>query len=467
MIIDDGIREAYETGRGAVRIRARVEVEQRTARSQGIVVTELPYMVGPEKVVNRVNELVANDKLAGRRRRQEPLRPHDRPADPDRLQARRQPRGGARPSCTARRPLEETFGINNVVLVERRPPDARACTTCAGTTSTTGSTSWCAARSYRLERARARLHIVEGLVIALDNIDLVVAIIRGSADVAEARERLCAELALSEIQATHILDMQLRRLTALEMQKIIDERDELLAGIDELREAVRFRATPTHARPQRARELVERLRPRASHADRRRPTSSRSTTTSRSRRPPPLHRRPTSRASSPCPHRASSVARPPRGPDGPTPGATTCWSRCRCLHCSPGRRSDVARVGWLSSRPTSSARSTVAAAASTATQVFGINRGEAAPDRGRRGQRREPRGRHEQWRGQTAHPRRIVRAPGRARRSSRCKTTMLSSVPSPAPTAPTSSWSPPTPRCCAPRRRASACRVAEPAVSPV
>ncbi len=232
IMIDDGIRQAYETGRGAVRMRARADVEQRTARSQSIVVTELPFQVGPEKVVARINELVANDKVPGI-------------ADVKNLSDRStglRIQIECKPDVNAQAvlghlfrltPLEETFGINNVVLVNGTPQTLGLYDLCRH--YITHRLDIVVRRStYRLERARARLHIVEGLVVALDNIDLVVAIIRSSADVAEARERLMAELALSEIQATHILDMQLRRLTALEKQKILDERDSLLAGIDEL-----------------------------------------------------------------------------------------------------------------------------------------------------------------------------------------------------------------------------------------
>ncbi len=231
IIIDDGLREAYETGRGTLRIRARVEFDKLTRSREAIVVTELPYMVGPEKVVKRVNELVVSGKLDG-------------VVDAKNLSDRK---AGLRLLITLKpnvnpdavlvelyrqTPLEETFGINNVVLVD-------------GVPQTLGLFDLCRhyidhrldvvvrRTQYRLDRAQARLHIVEGLIIALDNIDLVVRIIRGSADVDEARTQLCEQLDLSEIQATHILDMQLRRLTALEKQKIVGERDELLARIEE------------------------------------------------------------------------------------------------------------------------------------------------------------------------------------------------------------------------------------------
>ena len=129
-------------------------------------------------------------------------------------------------------PLEETFGINNVVLVNGIP-------------ETLGIYDLCKhyvdhrlnvvnrRTQFRLDRAQDRLHIVEGLLIALENIDQVVSIIKGSEDVEDAKAELRKELKLSEIQATHILDMQLRRLTALEMQKILDESEELALHISE------------------------------------------------------------------------------------------------------------------------------------------------------------------------------------------------------------------------------------------
>ena len=231
IIINDDLQEAYTTGRGSFRIRAKVEFEKITRSRQGIVVTELPYMVGPEKVVKRINELVVADKLEG-------------VTDAKNLSDRK---SGLRLLITLKpnvnpqavlgelfrqTPLEDSFGINNVVLVN-------------GVPETLGIYDLCKhyvdhrlnvvirRTQFRLERAQERLHIVMGLIVALENIDRVVTIIRGSADVEEAKSSLRKELKLSEIQATHILDMQLRRLTALEMQKIIDERDELSGQINE------------------------------------------------------------------------------------------------------------------------------------------------------------------------------------------------------------------------------------------
>ena len=231
IIIDDGIRAAYETGRGSFRIRARAEVEPLTARRQAIVVTELPHMVGPEKVVGKVKELVLADKVAGI---SDIKNLSDRKSG---LRIQIECKAGVNAQAVLHQlyrltPLEETFAINNVVLVNGVPTTVSLYDLCRHYIEHRLDVI-VRRTTFRLERAQDRLHIVEGLIIALDNIDEVVRIIRGSETVPEAREQLCEQLDLSEIQATHILDMQLRRLTALEKQKIVDERDQLLADIDD------------------------------------------------------------------------------------------------------------------------------------------------------------------------------------------------------------------------------------------
>ena len=231
VIVDDGLAEAYETGRGSVRVRATAEVVDLTRARQGIVVTELPYLVGPERVVGRIQELMRNGKL--------PLvtdvkNTSDRHTGL-RIEIELRPGANARAVLTELyrlTPMEDTFGINNVVLVD-------------GTPRTLGLYDLCQhyidhrldvvrrRTEFRLEKARRRLHLVEGLLIALDAIDLVVSIIRSSEDAAEARDRLMAELSLTEVQAVHILDMQLRRLTALAKLELEAEAGELRGRIDD------------------------------------------------------------------------------------------------------------------------------------------------------------------------------------------------------------------------------------------
>lgn len=229
IIVDDSIAEAYETGRGTFRIRAKVETVKLTRTRAGLVVTELPYMVGPERVIAKVRELMRSEKLpmvsdikdlSDRRtglRLEIELKPNANPA-------------AVLTDLYRQTPLEESFGINNVVLVDGRP-------------TTLGLYDLChhfiehrlevvrRRTEFRLAKARRRLHLVEGLLIALDAIDLVVSIIRSSQDAAEARDRLMAELDLSEVQAVHILDMQLRRLTALAKLELEREAAELRASI--------------------------------------------------------------------------------------------------------------------------------------------------------------------------------------------------------------------------------------------
>ena len=232
-IIDDGLADAYATGRGSFRIRATATIEpvKGTKRHQ-IIVTELPYLVGPERVIARIQELANSGKLIGI---QDVKNLSDRRTGLN-ITIETKPGVNAAAMLTELyrlTPLEESFGINNVVLVE-------------GVPTTVGL--WDLANlyiehrleiivrrtNYRLDRAQSRLHIVEGLLTALDAIDLVVAIIRSSEDAAEAKARLMDQLSLSDIQATHILDMQLRRLTALEKLKLTEEADELRGRIADL-----------------------------------------------------------------------------------------------------------------------------------------------------------------------------------------------------------------------------------------
>ena len=227
---DGGLRQIYRTGRGSIRIQAKMKLVKLTRSRKGIEVTELPYMVGPEKVVKRINDLIVDGKLPGIHDarnlsdRHHGLRiliecePH---VEPEKLYY----------DLFRLTPLEETFGVNNVVLVNGVPTTVGLYDLCSHYIDHRLDVVVRRTR-HRLGRARDRHHILEGLIIALDNIDQVVAIIRGSDDAATARERLQDALALTEIQAAHILDMQLRRLTALEKQKIIDERDKLIAEID-------------------------------------------------------------------------------------------------------------------------------------------------------------------------------------------------------------------------------------------
>lgn len=225
IIIDDSIRDAYLTGRGSFRIRAKVEITNLTRARQGLIVTELPYQVGPERVVARVRELMRSEKLP----MVSDIKDLSDRKTGLRLEIELRPGANARGVLTdlyRQTPLEETFGVNNVVLINGNP-------------TTVGLFELCheyvehrldvvrRRTQFRLDKAQRRMHLLEGLLIALDAIDLVVSIIRSSQDVAEARARLIAQLDLSDVQAVHILDMQLRRLTALAKLELQAEVDEL------------------------------------------------------------------------------------------------------------------------------------------------------------------------------------------------------------------------------------------------
>ena len=225
----EGIRDAYETGRGIFRTRATATIEQITPRRTGIVVTELPYSIGPEKVMARIKDLVQAKKLNGI-------------ADLKDLTDRKRGlhlvieiRSGFNPDAVLAElyrltPMEETFGINNVALVDGQPRvlglrELLEIYVAHRLEVTRRRTE------YRRRKRLERLHLVEGLLIALLNIDEVIAVIRSSDDAAAAKQRLMDVFELSEIQAQYILDTPLRRLTRYDRLELEREQDELRAEI--------------------------------------------------------------------------------------------------------------------------------------------------------------------------------------------------------------------------------------------
>ncbi|HEX9622838.1 MAG TPA: DNA topoisomerase IV subunit A [Streptosporangiaceae bacterium] len=230
----DGIREAYETGRGTFRTRATTRIEQLTPRRSGIVVTELPYGVGPEKIVTRVKDLVQAKKLQGISELT------DLTDGRHGLRLVIEIRSGFHPEAVLQElyrltPMEDTFGINNVALVDGQPRvlglrdllriyiDHRIDVVRRRT-------------EFRRSKRLDRLHLVDGLIIALLNIDEVIAVIRSSDDAAAARERLMSVFDLSQIQAQYILDTPLRRLTKYDKLELEREQQTLAAEIAELTE---------------------------------------------------------------------------------------------------------------------------------------------------------------------------------------------------------------------------------------
>ncbi|MFJ4869734.1 DNA topoisomerase (ATP-hydrolyzing) subunit A [Streptomyces sp. NPDC088757] len=227
-----GIKDAYASGRGSFKIRATATVETVTARRKGIVVTELPFTVGPEKVISKIKDLVGSKKLQGIA---------DVKDLTDRSHGLRlviEIKNGFVPEAVLEQlykltPMEESFGINNVALVDGQP-------------LTLGLKELLEVyldhrfdvvrrrSEFRRTKKRDRLHLVEGLLVALLDIDEVIRLIRESDNSAQAKERLMERFSLSEIQTQYILDTPLRRLTRFDRIELEGERDRLNGEIDEL-----------------------------------------------------------------------------------------------------------------------------------------------------------------------------------------------------------------------------------------
>jgi DNA gyrase subunit A len=229
-----GIREAYATGRGIIRVRARVIVEKdKRSQAETLVVTELPYQVNKAKLIEKIAELVRDKQIDGVKYvRDESDREGMRIA----LGLKKD---GLAPviinQLYKHTRMETTFGIIFLAIVNNRP---ELLTLKAMLEHFVLHRKEIVIRRTRfdLAKAEARAHILEGLKIALDHLDEVVALIRSSASPAEARERLTATFGLSEIQAQAILDMRLQRLTGLERNKIAEEYKNVLMDIARFKE---------------------------------------------------------------------------------------------------------------------------------------------------------------------------------------------------------------------------------------
>ena len=231
----DGIRDAYETGRGSFRMRATTRIESVTARRKGIVVTELPYGVGTERVIAAIKKLVQTKKVQGI---------SDVKDLTDRAKGLRlviEVKNGFHPEALLEQlfrstPMEESFSINAVALVDGQP-------------RTLGLKEMLEVflehrfdvvrrrSTYRRGRAADRLHLVDGLLLAIIDIDEVIQLIRSSDNAEMARQRLMGVFDLTEVQANYILDMPLRRLTRfskIELDKEHDELQRTIAALDEI-----------------------------------------------------------------------------------------------------------------------------------------------------------------------------------------------------------------------------------------
>ncbi|WP_344588931.1 DNA topoisomerase IV subunit A [Actinomadura vinacea] len=228
----EGIRDAYESGRGTFRTRATAHIEDVTPRRKGIIVTELPYAVGPERVVAKIKQLVNTKKINGI---------SDLKDLTDRNVGLRlviEVKNGFNPEGVLAElyrltPMQETFGINNVALVDGRP-------------RTLGLRDMLQVyidhrievvrrrSAHRRKKREDRLHLVDGLLVALLNIDEVIQIIRDSDDASQAKQRLMQIFELSDIQSQYILDTPLRRLTRYDRLELEKEKEQLAKEIAKL-----------------------------------------------------------------------------------------------------------------------------------------------------------------------------------------------------------------------------------------
>ncbi len=241
----EGVRQAFATGRGRVLVRARTRIEEMRNGNFRIIVTEIPYQLNKTTLLERIAELARSGKL-------DQIRDLRDESDRKGMRVVIELKRGAAPKKELNRlfkytPLQGTFGVNNLALVNGEPQtlslrksliihvDHRFEVITRRT-------------QFQLSKARERAHILEGLRIALEFLDEVIATIRASDSTEEARTNLVARFGLSEVQANAILELQLRRLAALERQKIEDEYQELQARIAYLLDLL--------AHPQKIRDLI-------------------------------------------------------------------------------------------------------------------------------------------------------------------------------------------------------------------
>ena len=232
MLGTDGVRSAYESGRGKIKIRGRAHIETRESGKESIIITEIPFQVNKAKLIEKIADLVRDKKIEGI----SDLRDE---SDKDGMRIVIETKRGSVPEVILNllykhTQLQDTFGIILLALIGGVPRvmglaeilqhfiDFRHGIVIRRT-------------EFELREAEARAHILEGLKIALDNIDDVIVIIRGSKDPVQAKEGLMNGFDLSETQSQAILDMRLQRLTGLEVDKVVTEYKEIIKNISKLK----------------------------------------------------------------------------------------------------------------------------------------------------------------------------------------------------------------------------------------
>lgn len=224
-----GVKEAFHTGRGRVVVRGKAHIESDNAGRETIIITEIPYQVNKANLVEKIAELMVDEKITG-------ISTIRDESDRNGLRIVVEIKKDAMGSVVLSKlykftPLQTSYGVNNIALVNGRPRMLNIKQLIDEFIKFRIEVIVRRTR-YELRKAEERAHILEGLLIALAHIDEVIAIIRSSATVDEARDRLIANFELSEIQAKAILDMRLQRLVSLEVEKLQHEYDELMKTID-------------------------------------------------------------------------------------------------------------------------------------------------------------------------------------------------------------------------------------------
>ena len=233
ILVGEGITEAYSSGKGSFKMRAKISVESVAPRRTGLVITELPLSVGPERVIEKIRDGVNGKKLQGI---------HNVVDLTDRengLKLVVELKSGVDPDSVIEAlyrltPLEESFGINNVALVKGRPQQLGLLDLLKLYLEHRLEVTTRRSKN-RLEKRQARLHLIEGLQLAVINIDEIIEVIRSSETAEEAKKRLIKVFDLSDLQSEYILELKLRRLTKLSILELETEADQLRREIEELR----------------------------------------------------------------------------------------------------------------------------------------------------------------------------------------------------------------------------------------
>ncbi|MEY3384181.1 MAG: hypothetical protein RLZZ212_768, partial [Actinomycetota bacterium] len=233
ILVGEGITEAYSSGKGSFKMRAKISVESVAPRRTGLVITELPLSVGPERVIEKIRDGVNGKKLQGI---------HNVVDLTDRengLKLVVELKSGVDPDSVIEAlyrltPLEESFGINNVALVKGRPQQLGLLDLLKLYLEHRLEVTTRRSKN-RLEKRQARLHLIEGLQLAVINIDEIIEVIRSSETAEEAKKRLIKVFDLSDLQSEYILELKLRRLTKLSILELETEAEQLRREIEELR----------------------------------------------------------------------------------------------------------------------------------------------------------------------------------------------------------------------------------------